>query len=192
MKCTADPARHLTRRERRGCNHCVPCAGSLSCWGVRLPVLDSMKTALNPTAAFILLLACSGCIPIPHYGVIRPGASGIVLDVQSKQSVADATVTMVNSTNNNPVMPVDSWPVVACVQTATDGSYLIPPKRGWRIWLLLNPGIPAYQMNYGLLVKHPSYERGERFFSVHEDITLFSLLPATPHLSPVLLNPSSN
>jgi hypothetical protein len=26
-------ALHLTRRERRGCNRCVPCAGSLSSFG---------------------------------------------------------------------------------------------------------------------------------------------------------------
>lgn len=167
-------------------------------WGLSASVRDDMKTALNLALALLLLLTCSGCIPIPipYYGVKRPGASGVVLDARSGQPVAAATVTMMNATNSYPYhldKAFDTWPVVARVQTAPDGSYLIPPKRGFRIWLLmLMPDMPPREIHTRLLIEHPSYDRGERFFTASDYEAQFYLLPATPHLSPVYLNPSSN
>jgi hypothetical protein len=97
---------HLTRRERHGCNHCVPCAGSLSSLGSIEHHMTIMKSRIIRFAWACVLssafVGCSNSTPktvvvadadhqiLPGSGRPQtpyeiPAASGIQLDIGQLQ-----------------------------------------------------------------------------------------------------------
>ena len=85
-------------------------------------------------------LATSGCFP--YYYTARPGITGTVVSAASQQPVVGAGIAF-GRTNA----------VVA--QTATDGSFLIPPQKQWGIWIIPQD---VFTMRYAVSIRHDGFQ----------------------------------
>ena len=91
------------------------------------------------------VLLASGCVPL--HGLRSNGVSGRVLDGQSQQPVVGASVQEGDKR--------------MATQTLSDGSFAIPPRRGWYLFFLLPfPGVewPPDLLYPDLRLQHPAYE----------------------------------
>jgi hypothetical protein len=79
----------------------------------------------------IFILTTSSCIlPIPHKRLHGPGASGAVLDAQSKTPIPGATVTPIDDNRTT-------------VITDAKGHFSIPPLYGWHGAAVVFPPGPS-------------------------------------------------
>src|SRR5438067_5769416 len=88
---------------------------------------------------------CAGCIP--YHFTMRPGASGRVLDARTGVPVAGAGVS---------VAPVRGDDPVGTATTATDGSFRVPPRRQWGVYIV--PG-DVFPCRFTLSVQHDGYQQ---------------------------------
>jgi len=83
----------------------------------------------------ICALSCSGCFPVRH--TVSPGASGVVLDANTRAPIPGAEVVISLST-----YPPDSAREAftnsrpPLVKTEKGGEFLIPPSRGWDLYVV--------------------------------------------------------
>ncbi len=95
-------------------------------------------------AGISLTLLCSGCIP--YHFTMRPGASGVVLDSSTGVPIGGAAVS---------VAPVRGDDPAGTATTAADGSFKVPPKRQWGVYIF--PG-DIFLFPLTLAVQHDGYQ----------------------------------
>ncbi len=120
---------------------------------------------------FSLCAATSGCFPY-HY-TIRPGLSGTVVAPESNTPLAGAAISF-GGTNTT-----------AVAFSTEDGSFLVPPKRRWGIWIIPQD---VFAMSWSVRVYHPGYETNFTQFRFAASATGKD---ATVHLGVVSLKPVS-
>jgi hypothetical protein len=118
----------------------------------RRDVLESFRVQILVLG--IAALACSGCLPLRF--TTSPGASGVVLDSQTRAPIAGAEVVISHSTY--PPASVgeaftNSRPPL--VTTETNGQFSIPPEHGWDLFVIPVDAFPPFGL---LVVKHDGYE----------------------------------
>jgi hypothetical protein len=139
------------------------------------------------TFAFLILLVCCGCVPIPYRAVVRPGGEGIIADVHTRQPIAGATITMA-STNYYMCAPADHQLVAVIQESASDGMFTIPPEQAWRVELIPNFAPNDRRIHCSLHISHPSYEPAQIDFRLVDE-TLFWPLPRMTNLATIYLTP---
>jgi len=93
---------------------------------------------------FFLLSVClgtAGCFPY-HY-TVRPGVVGTVLSADTRQPVAGVGI-LFGRTN-----------VTELAQTAADGSFSIPPRRQWGIWIIPQD---VFALRWTVCIRRAGYE----------------------------------
>ena len=78
---------------------------------------------------------------------MRPGVSGTVLDARTGAPVAGAAVS---------VAPVRGDDPVGTATTVTDGSFRVPPRRHWGVYIV--PG-DVFALPFTLSVQHDGYQQ---------------------------------
>ena len=96
-------------------------------------------------ATISMMLLCSGCIP--YHFTTRPGASGVVLDARTGVPIVGAAVS---------VAPVRGDDPAGTATTETDGSFRVPPRRQWGVYLV--PG-DVFPFPFTLSVQHEGYQQ---------------------------------
>lgn len=146
-----------------------------------------MKFAPHLIGAFLILMACSGCVPIPYHAVVRPGAEGVIADARTGQPIAGAKIT-IDSTNYYMSTPTARQLAAVSRETTSDGKFTIPPEQVWRFELTPNFSPNDGRIEGRLLISHPLYETSQLGFCL-VNATLFWPLPRMTNLSTVHLNP---
>ena len=96
-------------------------------------------------------LVCSGCVA--YHFTMRPGASGTVLDARTGLPVAGASVSLAPERGDDPA---------GTATTAADGSFTLPPRRQWGVYIV--PG-DVFPSPFTLSVQHDGYQPATvRFF----------------------------
>src|SRR5215475_7362847 len=98
--------------------------------------LKMLPKCLGSVATLLLCgLACCGCFPLRF--TTSPGASGVVLDSQTRSPIAGAEVVVSRSTyppsSANDAFANGRLPVTT---TGADGEFSIAPERGWDFFVV--------------------------------------------------------
>ena len=99
-------------------------------------------------------LCCSGCFPVRH--TLSPGASGVILDSSTHAPIAGAEVVISHLTFPPPSAEeafTNSRPPV--VKTERGGEFLIPPERGWDLFVVPIDAFPPFGL---LVVRRDGYQ----------------------------------
>lgn len=114
-----------------------------------------MVAILRYLAAWLFcVLICSGCFPVRH--TVSPGASGVVLDSNTRAPIPGAEVVISLST-----YPPDSAQEAftnsrpPLVKTEQGGEFLIPPERGWDFFVVPIDFFPPFAL---LVVQREGYQ----------------------------------
>ena len=102
-----------------------------------------IQRALIPLRYSWFVIACmvsSGCFPY-HY-TSRPGISGIVVSGDGQKPVPDAIVSF-GRTN-----------VAAVAVSSANGSFAVPPKRTWGIWIIPQD---VFASHWLVCIRHDGY-----------------------------------
>jgi hypothetical protein len=101
-----------------------------------------------------LALLCTACLPLRL--TTSPGASGRVLDSQTRAPIAGAEVVISRSTYPPPsVEEAFSNHRSSIVSTDTAGQFSIPPEHGWNLFVLPVDAFPPFGL---LVVKRNGYQ----------------------------------
>jgi hypothetical protein len=103
---------------------------------------------IRPSIALLTLslaLVCSGCIP--YHFTVRPGASGTVVDARTGLPVAGAAVSVASVRGHDPAGNATTTP---------DGSFRIPPRRQWGVYIV--PG-DIFPFPFTLSVQQGGYQQ---------------------------------
>jgi hypothetical protein len=116
----------------------------------------------------VLCLTACGCFPY-HY-TNRPGLAGTVVSAQGDVPLAGAGISFGTNTT-------------ALAFSSADGSFYVPPKRRWGIWIIPQDVFP---LHWTASVSHSGYETSHREFSFLCSATGKA---ATEQLGVISLNP---
>src|SRR5436189_3973965 len=106
------------------------------------------------TLLLTLALLCTGCCPLRF--TTSPGASGRVLDSQTRAPIAGAEVVVSRSTYPPPsAEEAFSNHRSSIVSTDTAGQFSIPPQHGWNLFVLPIDAFPPFGL---LVVKRNGYQ----------------------------------
>jgi hypothetical protein len=146
-----------------------------------------MKSTRHLLSFFVVVMACSGCIPVPYHTIVRPGIGGLLADAHTGQPIEGASITL-SSTNFFQQMPTRFELVDVSTKSTPDGAFSIPPQQGWR-WVPYPNWAPNDStVECHLLVDHNGYETYRLSF-VLPDSSLGWPMPATKNLPKVYLQP---
>jgi hypothetical protein len=98
-----------------------------------------------------VMILCTGCIP--YHFTTRPGATGVVLDAGTHAPVVGAIVS---------VIPGRGDGSKGVATTATDGSFRVPPRRQWGVYIV--PG-DVFPFPFELSVQRDGYQQVEVKFA---------------------------
>jgi hypothetical protein len=99
-----------------------------------------MKLFVRSLLLFSICLTESGCFPY-HYAT-RPGLFGTVIDASNHKPITGAEISYGSIATN-------------LTQTATDGTFLIPPEKEWAIWIFPQD---VFNMPYSVFIQKVGYE----------------------------------
>lgn len=101
--------------------------------------------------AIFLSVFCTGCFPV--HVTTRPGATGVVVDADTRTAVVGATVSVIPLGINDPPAAVD---------TGFAGAFQVPAKRQWGIYIMPTDIFP---IAYRLSVRREGYRQTDVQFS---------------------------
>jgi hypothetical protein len=120
---------------------------------------------------FALCITVSGCFPY-HY-TMRPGLAGTVVSTENNAPLANAGVWF-DGTNASLV-----------AFSAADGSFYVPPRRKWGVWIIPQDVFP---MRWSVRIYHPGYQTTHAQFLFRAAATGPA---ATQNLGTIPLKPTS-
>jgi hypothetical protein len=137
-----------------------------------------MKPRLSTISLYSSLLSLcvvvTGCFPY-HY-TTRMGFSGTVVDADTFAPLAGARITLLGSTNETTV-----------AFSAPDGSFVVPPKKKWGIWIIPQDYFGWKWIGGTACIQHVDYETNCIKFSAMDEAThrirmkaMFGVLPLKP------------
>ena len=166
FRCIAGRARHSVHAVQVNCREVRRARREVPCPFVRIPTL------------LVALLLLAGCFPLRF--TTSPGASGVVVDSQTRAPIAGAEVVVSRST-----YPPGSMDEALTnrrppsITTETNGSFSIPPERAWDLFVIPVDAFPPFGL---LVVKHDGYD----------PVLVPFWSRSTKPLGEVLMKPSAN